>query len=471
MSGFSRTASGRGPARWTRSRRAAAYVVAVLVASAGVLFAGTGTAQAANPIVSRFSADPSMLVSGNRVYIYATDDATNGGTYWDSTAWRVYSSADLVNWTDHGAPFAVSGFSWAQQYAWAPSAVERGGYYYLYLPVDRTKIGVVRSTSPTSGFSDPRGNPLIERGRDANTGDEPIDPAVFVDDDGQAYMYFGGARAPKVVRLNSDMISTSGAVQNLTVSGGSGFAEAGFMHKRNGTYYFSYSTGWPGQIAYATASSPLGPFTYRGLILDHTNVSTNHHSIAQYNGQWYIAYHRNALPGGGDYRRALAMEYLTYNADGTIAVATQTSVGVGTPSIPVNRLQSYNFPDRYVRHADLEARLDPAVSPAADAQWRIVPGLANAASGYVSLESVNSPGHYLRHWNYDFALARNDGTSQFAADATFRRVAGLADSAAVSFQSYNFPDRYIRHYNYLLRLDPISTATDRADATFRVTTS
>jgi hypothetical protein len=111
----------------------------------------------------------------------------------------------------------------------------------------------------------------------------------------------------------------------------------------------------------------------------------------------------------------------------------------------VTRLPSYNFRDRYVRHVNNDARIDPAPSPATDGQWRIVPGLANAASGYVSFESVNVPGHYLRHYNYDFSLARNEGTAAFA-------------------------DRYIRHSNYLLRLDPITDATGRADATFRVTT-
>jgi beta-xylosidase len=317
-----------GP-RMTR-RRAGAYLAATCLAATGALVAGPATpALAANPIVQRFAADPSILVADGRMYIYATDDQSNSGTYWDSNAWRLFSSTDLVNWTDHGAPFSVSGFGWATQYAWAPSAVQRGSNYYLYLPVDRTRIGVARSTSPTGGFSDPRGNPLIERGRDANTGDEPIDPAAFVDDNGQAYLYFGGARTPRVVRLNSDMISTSGSIQNVTVNGGSAFAEAGHMHKRNGLYYYSYSTGWPGQIAYATASNPLGPFTYRGVILDSVNINTNHHSIAEYNGRWYIAYQRNARSGGGNYKRSLAMEYLNYNADGTIQRVTQTSTGVG----------------------------------------------------------------------------------------------------------------------------------------------
>ena len=133
-----------------------------------------------------------------------------------------------------------------------------------------------------------------------------------------------------------------------------------------------------------------------------------------------------------------------------------------------NRLQSFNFADRYVRHVNYDVRIDANVNPLGDSQWRLVAGLASSASGYVSFESVNFPGYFLRHANYDFSLVQNDGSSQFAADATFRQVAGLADASAVSFQSYNFTSRYIRHSNYLLRLDPVSTATERADATFRI---
>lgn len=115
-----------------------------------------------------------------------------------------------------------------------------------------------------------------------------------------------------------------------------------------------------------------------------------------------------------------------------------------------------------------DLRIDPNVAPTVDSQWRIVPGLSNSASGFVSFESLNYPGYFLRHTNYDFVLAANDGTAQFRADATFQRVSGLSDASAVSFRSVYFPDRYLRHYNHLLRLDPISTATGRADATFRM---
>jgi hypothetical protein len=136
-----------------------------------------------------------------------------------------------------------------------------------------------------------------------------------------------------------------------------------------------------------------------------------------------------------------------------------------------NRLKSYNFPDRYVRHADNIGRIDPfPMEPPADQQWRLRAGLASAAG--VSFESVNYPGRFLRHSGYAIRLDANDNTSQFAADATFTRTAGLADGAWTSFRSYNFPDRYLRHSGYLLRIDPItsgSSATDRQDATFKIT--
>jgi hypothetical protein len=137
----------------------------------------------------------------------------------------------------------------------------------------------------------------------------------------------------------------------------------------------------------------------------------------------------------------------------------------GAPSW--NRIKSYNFPDHLIRHADNAARIDPyPFDPYQDSQWRLVPGLASSAG--VSFRSVNFPDRYLRHVNYALTLAADDGSSSFAADATFHRVPGLANSAWTSFRSHNFPDRHVRHANYVLRIDPISTATDRADATFQV---
>jgi hypothetical protein len=137
-------------------------------------------------------------------------------------------------------------------------------------------------------------------------------------------------------------------------------------------------------------------------------------------------------------------------------------------STPITRYQASNFPTQYVRHANYIGRIDANVSPADDARFRKVKGLANNA-GYVSFASVNLPGYYLRHKNYALVLEPYDGSSGFAGDATFKEVAGLADTNAKSYQSYNFTDRYIRHNNSLLRIDPMATSLDRADATFNVT--
>jgi hypothetical protein len=141
----------------------------------------------------------------------------------------------------------------------------------------------------------------------------------------------------------------------------------------------------------------------------------------------------------------------------------------GTPSWV--RLKSYNFPDYFVRHANRVGRIDPyPFDPYRDQMWQMVPGLADSAG--VSFQSVNNPGNYLRHSNYAMRLDPNDNTATFRADATFYRTAGLADSSWTSFRSYNFPTRYLRHSGYLLRIDPLSSsssATDRQDATFRIT--
>lgn len=371
-------------------RRRLMTAAVLLVAVSTVVLAGV--ANATNPIITnRFVADPSAHVFNNRVYLYDTDDQTNSGTYWDSKDWRAYSSADLVNWTDNGQVFAVpSGFTWASADAWAPTAATRNGVFYLYLPVDRTKIGVAKSSSPSGPFTDALGKPLIDKARDANAGDEPIDPEVFTDDDGQSYMYFG-TRVPKVVKLGADMVSTSGGIQNLSVSGNN-YAEAPFLHKRNGVYYFSYSTGWPGQIAYATSSSPMGPFAYRGIILDYTNISTNHQAIFEYQGQWYIVYHRNGLPGGGNYKRSLALEYLNYNSDGTIKLVPQTTAGV--TAVPTTGYQTFTGRASGKRAglngastANAAAVVQKTVSAGAiDQQWQ----LTSLAGGYLNLVNRNS---------------------------------------------------------------------------------
>jgi beta-xylosidase len=313
---------------------------AILLALA--LPASAQTVTPPQPISQRFSADPSphffQTKDGGKFYLYATDDASNSGKYWDSTTWRLYTSPDLKSWTDAGIPLAVTVFKWARPdaKAWAPEAAYRNGKYYFYAPVGGDKIGVAVSDRPDGGFADARTDPLVDKARDANAGDEPIDPAVFVDKDGQAYMYFG-TRVPKVVKLKPDMISTDGPIRNVEIQGlpasdaKKKYGEAPFLHEHGGVYYFTFSTGWPGQILYATAPSPLGPFTYRGVVIDYLKISTNHQAIIEQDGKSWIFYHDNLLPGGNGWRRSITVAPLEYGPEGTIQPVALAPSQIGHP--------------------------------------------------------------------------------------------------------------------------------------------
>ncbi len=289
--------------------------------------AASAGAQAPQPISTRFAADPSphyfRTPAGGAFHVYATDDASNSGKYWDSTAWRLYTSPDLKTWTDAGAPLDVTVFKWARPdaKAWAPEAAYRHGRYFFYAPVGGDRIGVAVSDRPDGGFVDARSDALVDKARDANAGDEPIDPAVFVDKDGQAYLYFG-TRVPKVVKLRADMTTLDGPIRNVEIHGWpdpkKAYGEAPFLHERGGVYYFSFSSGWPGQILYATGSSPLGPFQYRGVILDYLKISTNHQAIVEHEGRSLLFFHDALLPGGGSHRRAITWAPLGYDEQGGI---------------------------------------------------------------------------------------------------------------------------------------------------------
>lgn len=296
-------------------------------------------AAAGNPLWrDQFVADPSAHVFGGRVYVYATNDSGNDGKYWNSKDWRAFSSADMKHWVDHGSVASVDLFKWAREIAWAPDAAYRDGTYYLILPVERTKIGVARSSSPLGPFVDAIGGPLIDKARDANAGAEPIDPAVLIDDDGQTYMLFG-TRVPKIVRLSADFTRMVSPIADLTIQGAPStapYGEAPWLHKRNGLYYLSYSTGWPGQIVYATAKNPMGPYTWRGVVLDRMNTFTNHQAIVDFKGKSYIFYHNKGLPGGGDYKRSINLDRLRYAKDGSILQVVPTGGGAapGMAAVP-----------------------------------------------------------------------------------------------------------------------------------------
>ncbi|MFC4099082.1 glycoside hydrolase family 43 protein [Paenibacillus xanthanilyticus] len=247
-----------------------------------------------------------------------------------------------------------------------------------------------------------------------------------------------------------------------------------FIVKSGGTYHAFTKNETTKYIEYATASSLTGPYTFQrtGDWAGWGSWVEGPALVQLDNGAWRIyfdsytdaEYYYSDSSGG--FLAWTARKELT-QLSGTVRHMTVLKE-TGQPG-DLKRVESYNYAGYYMRHSNYQARLDQNVSPADDARFRIVPGLA--ASSGVSFESVNYPGYYLRHKNYALVLEKDDGTATFKNDATFVRTAGLAASTGwSSYRSYNYADRYIRHYNNALRIDPISTAQEKADATFREVT-
>ncbi|WP_342626130.1 glycoside hydrolase family 43 protein [Spirochaeta thermophila] len=287
-----------------------------------------------NPIIRDiYSADPAALVHGDTLYLYVGhDEAPEGATTYVMNDWYCYSTKDMIHWTNHGPVLSVRDFAWADGNAWAGQVVHRNGKFYYYVSVAQAStggmaIGVAVSDSPTGPFTDALGRALITSSMTKFSGQprwswDDIDPTVLIDDDGQAYLYFGNTY-PKYVKLNEDMISfdEETGIQPLLLPfvAGLPFTEALWIHKYKGKYYLSWAAGWEEQLVYATSDHPTGPWKPGGKLMTHAeNCNTSHHAIVEFKGKWYIFYHNGTLPGGGSYRRSVCAEYLTYDEEGNI---------------------------------------------------------------------------------------------------------------------------------------------------------
>lgn len=274
---------------------------------------------AAPALIEGYYADPHLTVFDGRFYLYPTTDGSDG---WKADSFRAFSSSDLVRWTDHGVVFSLGeDTTWARHHAWAPAVAGRNGRYFLYYTAEQENIGVAVASSPTGPFED-LGAPLIAEG--AYTG-RAIDPSVFVDEDGAAYLYWGNGVA-HVARLNEDMVSFD---PNHVVSWvPTSFCEAAHVHRRGDVYYLSWSENDTRdedyRVRYATSTGPRGPWTDRGILLEKAPergiFATGHHSIVRVpdSDEWLIAYHRFAIPNGTGYRRELAIDPLVHDEDGLI---------------------------------------------------------------------------------------------------------------------------------------------------------
>jgi len=290
---------------------------------------------ARDPIVSDiFTADPSAHSFEGKIYVYTSHDLDTQTGY-EMHDYHVFSSDDLVNWKDHGVVLDDADIPWAY-HLYAPDCAysEATGKYYLYFANGGSSIGVAVSDSPSGPFEDALGGPLIDS---STPGVEDVDwifdPACFVDQDGQAYLYFGGGMPDtgdnaRVIRLGQDMISL--ADDAATVIEAPDFFEASFMHQRDGKYYFSYSTTFAehsATIDYLMSDHPMTGFEYTGTLLPNpkkNNNQNNHHSVVEYQGSWYVFYHDRTLAyrdGYSNYQRSVAFDRLSYNDDGTIVEA------------------------------------------------------------------------------------------------------------------------------------------------------
>ena len=271
------------------------------------------------PLVqTKYTADPAPYVHGDTIYLYTTHDEDDAEGF-KMKDWLLYTSTDMVNWQDHGAVASLKDFPWykGDNGAWAECVVERNGKWYMYCPIHGNGIGVLVADSPFGPFKDPIGKPLVWRTEHWSD----IDPSVWIDDDGRAYMYWGNPHT-YCVELNEDMISTKGDI--MTMDKIEDYQEGPWIWKRGDWYYLAFaSTCCPEGIGYAMSKSPTGPWEHKGHIMDHTpRTRGNHPGIIEFKGKWYcfgLTYDLFRLESSRHAERRCCMAAeMTYNADGTI---------------------------------------------------------------------------------------------------------------------------------------------------------
>lgn len=294
---------------------------------------------AQNPIVqTAYTADPAPLVYNDKLYLYTSHDEDDS-TWFTMNDWKLYSTDDMVNWTEHPTPLSFKTFEWARGDAWAAQCIERDGKFYMYVPVTDCKgesaIGVAVADSPYGPFYDPLGTSLVQ----ADFGN--IDPTVFIDDDGQAYLYWGNPNC-FYVKLNKDMISYEGGIHAVPMTPESFgrregnpkratlYEEAPWLYKRKGVYYLFYAGGpIPEHLAYATSDSPEGPWKYGGTVMAKEGGSfTNHPGIVDFRGKTYLFYHDASLPGGSGFTRSVCVREMDFGRDGKVNPVKMVKEGV-----------------------------------------------------------------------------------------------------------------------------------------------
>ncbi|MDO0938614.1 glycoside hydrolase family 43 protein [Streptomyces sp. DG2A-72] len=384
-----------------------------------------------NPVVTPTAGagglrDPFILRKQDGTFVVLATDLK--GTDWSRTSVyiHVWDSADLRTFTGYRL---LKLHDMTNTHSWAPEAfwdAGRGRYGILYSSVNSSGHNVIMVSYTTDFRTTENPQVFFDPGYDV------IDGNLTVGVNGVNYLYF--KRNQALVGARSTSLNP-GSFTVFSTPAAHGGTEAPTVVKSltSNTWYLWGDTYTPNGVFYAWQSTNLAAGTWAALDQRRYTQPLN--------------------------SKHCGIQPITSAQYGNLVSAW------GAPAW--NRLKSYNHPARYVRHSGFVGRIDAyPFDPYPDSQWKLVPGLADSAG--VSFRSVNYPARYLRHYSYNLRLDENDGTSTFAANATFYRTAGLADSSWSSFRSYNNPTRYIRHADYALRIDPVSTATERQDATFYV---
>lgn len=299
------------------------------------LVSGAFNGLAQNPLImDQFTADPTARVFEGRIYVYPSHDVNCGTNWFCMKDYHVFSSQNLTDWTDHGMIVAQEDVVWVdstKNSMWAPDCFEKDGKYYFYFPAIAESNTGIRGMAVGAAVSDAPYGPFIPQPEPIR-GVSGIDPNVFMDEEGQAYLYWAGFGNLFGARLKANMLELAMEPQPID-SLPRGMKEGPFVFERNGVVYFTFPhvIEETEALVYGMGDNPLGPFEYQGIIMDEhpSGCWTNHHSIVEYNGQWILFYHHNDLSPDFDKNRSIRADSLFFNADGSIQKVVPTLRGVG----------------------------------------------------------------------------------------------------------------------------------------------
>lgn len=290
-----------------------------------------------NPVVThKYTCDPAPLVYNDTLFIFTGEDAKGGQSGYNIKNWCCFATTDMKNFIEYDIPLYANDSEWNKgEYAYAGHVVERNDKFYWYVSTNTTGIGVAVADRPEGPYKDALGKPLLtnENSPGKKHSWRTIDPAVFIDDDGQAWLYWGNGDC-WAVKLNEDMISydTNYGVKTISIVGDMEFpfTEAPWVHKKDNIYFLSFAIGFPERIAYAVSDQPDGPFTYKGIINEIAgNSNTNHQSMIEYKGNWYFVYHNGGIQtDGGSYSRSICIDKLEFDENGMYKPILMTTNGV-----------------------------------------------------------------------------------------------------------------------------------------------